>query len=132
MGEEEKKVEEHLLLKEEVINELDSAVKAFREEEITDLGMYARVKNAWEKANADPKLHKMIEKEIKIRRLRLHQLVEIDISKGDPIRARYDPAYWFTNVPAEFKVNEEKFRGFILDRIGSLREFFVNLRETSR
>lgn len=133
MGEEEKRVEEHLLLREEIINDLDSAVKDFQEGEITDLAMYARVKNAWAKANTNKKLHRLIDEKIREKRMVIHhQIAEIDISKGDPVRAIYDPNRWLTNVPKEFKVSEEKFREFILGRIKYLREFFVNLRETSK
>ena len=127
MNEEEKKVEEHLLLKEEIINDLDLATKGFQEGELTESMMYIKVLDAWEKANTNKRLHQLIEGEIRRRRMVIHhQIGEIDISKGDPIRIRYNPAYWFTNVPEEFK-SKEKLQVFILDRIKSLREFFVNL-----
>lgn len=118
-------IAEHLLLKEEVINDLDQAVSDSQDEKISDLELFARAVNAWKKANENETLRKMIKEEMRRRRLQLHQIAQLDISKhGDPIKQRYNPNFWLIKMPEYFKGKEEEF---ILDRIKSLREFFVNL-----
>lgn len=118
-------IAEHLLLKEEVINDLDSAVSDFQDQKIGGLEMLTRAVNAWNKANENAVLKKMIKEEMRRRRQQLHQIAYLDISKhGDPIKQRLNPNFWLVNMPEYFKGKEEDF---VLDRIGSLREFFVSL-----
>lgn len=118
-------IAEHLLLKEEVINDLDQAVSDFQDEKIGGLEMLARAVNAWRKANENEALKKMIKEEMRRRRIGIHQIARLDISKhGDPIEHRYNPKYWVVKMPKYLKGKEEEF---VLDRIGSLREFFVSL-----
>lgn len=118
-------VTEHLLLKEEIINALDEAVSDFQDGEINSLRMFAQVLNAWNKAYENPTLKTMIEQALRKRRQAMHQLARLDIAKyGDPVRKRYNPQYWLGEMPREFKGKEEVY---LLDKINSLREFFVSL-----
>jgi hypothetical protein len=51
-------------------------------------------------------------------------MMHLDMSKGDPIRERYDPNRWVGMIPPEFKGKEGEF---IKDRIGSLNSLFEAL-----
>jgi hypothetical protein len=114
-----------LLLKEEVINDLDKVIRGFQDGEIDSLRMYCGVVNAWRKANKNEELRGMIEEEMRRRRQQLHQVAQLDISEqGDPVRQRFDPNLWLGKIPEELSKREEKF---VLDRIGGLRGFFVSL-----
>jgi len=114
---------EHLLIKEEAINCLDTAVRKFQDGEITDLQLFASAANAWRKAIRNPILKSAIETEFKKRRLALHQTAPLNITKqGDPIKKRYNPNYWL-GTPAM----QENPQAFLLDRIASLRNLFSSL-----
>lgn len=118
-------IAEHLLLKEEVINDLDLAVSDYQDQKIGGLEMLARAVNTWNKANENEALRKMVNDEMRRRRQQLHQVAYLDISKrGDPIKQRYNPNLWLVKMPEYYKGKEEEF---VLDRIRSLREFFVSL-----
>jgi len=117
--------ENPLVLKEKVVNDLDEVVRGFQDGEIDGFRMYCGVVNAWRRANKNEELKRMIGEEMKRRRQQLHQVARLDISRhGDPVRQRFDPNLWLGRVPEELSKEEEKF---VLDRIGSLREFFVGL-----
>jgi len=121
---------EHLLLKKEVINDLDIAVRKFQDGKATDLQLLqllAAAINAWKKATQNPILKPAIEKELRKRRMALHQMAQLDIVKqGDPIQKRYNPNYWL-GTPAI----QENPQAFLLDRIDSLRNLFGSLYNTS-
>lgn len=118
-------IAEHLLLKEETINMLDKAVLDFQDKKINSFQMFAQVLNAWNRAYEDSALKVMIEQELRKRRQAMQQLAPLDIAKhDDPVKKRYHPQYWLGGMPKEFKDKEDVF---ILDRIKSLREFFVSL-----
>jgi len=116
---------EHLLLKEEVINDLDIVVKRFQDGETDNLQLLAGAVNAWEKANQNPILKLAIKKEIKKRRMALHQMMPlVNITKhGDPIKKRYNPHNWPKDTPGI----EESSQAFLLSRIDSLRSLFEGL-----
>lgn len=113
------------LLVEGKINELDQIVSQFQDQQIDGLGMVSQVLEFWDKANQDPILKPMIEAKMKELRVQLHQVAPLNISEyGDPVKKRYDPREWLGRIPPEFKGKKEEF---ILDRVGSLRDFFTGL-----
>ena len=115
---------EHLLLKEEVINDLDTAVRESKDGEINNLQLITSAVDAWEKANRNLILKSAIEKEMKKRRMALHQMMALDIAKqGDPTKKRYNPDNWQKNTPGI----EENSKDFLLSRIDSLRSLFESL-----
>ena len=119
----ERQTPEYLLLKEEVINDLDTIVGKSQDGEITDFELLAGAVNAWRKAVQNPILESTIQEEFRERRLLLHQTARINIAEqGDPIKKRYDPNYWLA-TPA-IKKNPQ---AFLLDRIASLRNLFGSL-----
>ena len=122
---EEVAISEPGLLKEEVINDLDTAVRRHNDGEIDSLELYAEAVNVWRKANKNKTIRARIKEGIKKRRMVVHQMAAIDIPEGgDPLRQRYDPNHWMGSIPDEFRGREEEF---ILERIGSLREFFEHI-----
>ncbi|PIS15078.1 hypothetical protein COT63_01870 [Candidatus Shapirobacteria bacterium CG09_land_8_20_14_0_10_38_17] len=121
-----KQTPEHLLSKNEIIDRLDDAVKQSEEGEISDLQLFAHAANAWREANHNPAIKSALEKEMRKRRLVLHQIAPLDIPKhGDPIRKRYNPNYW---LGTEELRNDPK--GFLLNRIASLKNLFESLQIT--
>jgi len=119
----EKQTPEYLLLKEEIINDLDAAVRKSQDGEITNLQLFAGAANAWRKAIRNSVLKSAIEKEFRKRRLVLHQLAPLNIAEqGDPIQKRYNPNYWL-GTPAI----KENPQAFLLDRIASLKNLFGSL-----
>ena len=119
----EEQTPEYLLLKEEVINDLDTVVRKSQDGKITNLELFAGAANAWRKAIQNQILKSAIEKEIRKRRVALHQMARLNIAKqGDPIKKRYNPNYWL-GTPAI----QENPQAFLLDRIASLRNFFGSL-----
>ena len=117
---------EHLVLKENIIDGLDEAVERFQEGEISDLQLFAHAANAWREANHNPAIKSALEEEMRKRRLALHQMAPLNIPKhGDPIRKRYDPNYW---LGTEELRNDPK--GFLLNRIASLKNLFESLQIT--
>jgi len=116
---------EESLLVEEKINELDQIISQFRDQQIDGSGMVGQVIEFWNKVNQNPTLKPMVEAKMKELRVQLHQVAPLDISEhGDPVRKRYDPREWIRRIPPEFKGKEDEF---VLDRIGSLRDFFTGL-----
>jgi hypothetical protein len=115
---------EHLLIKEEVINDLDIAVRKSQDGEIDNLQLLTGAVNAWEKANQNQTLKLAIKKEIKRRRLTLHQMMSLDIAKhGDPFKKRCNPYNWPKDTPGI----EKNSQAFLLSRIDSLRSLFESL-----
>ena len=120
------KTVKHFLSKNEIIDRLDDAVKQSEEGKISDLQLFAHAANAWREANHNPAIKSALEKEMRKRRLVLHQIAPLNISKdGDPIRKRYDPNYWLGTE--ELRNNP---KGFLLNRIASLKNLFESLQIT--
>lgn len=113
---------EHLVLKENIIDGLDEAVERFQEGEISDLQLFAHAVNAWKEVNRNENLKLSLEEEMRKRRMALHQMAPLDISKGDPIKKRYNPNYWIGT-----KQMRENPQDFLLDRIASLKNLFESL-----
>ena len=113
---------EHLALKENIIDGLDKAVEKFQKGEISDLQLFAHAVNTWKEVNRNEKLKSSLEEEMRKRRMALHQMASLDISKGDPVKKRYNPNYWlFTE-----QIGEDP-QGFLLDRIASLKNLLERL-----
>jgi len=114
---------EYLLLKEEIIGDLDTAVRKSQDGEITNIELFASAANAWRKAVRNSILKSAIEKEIRKRRMALHQMARLNIAKqGDPIKKRYNPNYWLGTLAIK-----ENPQAFLLSRIASLRNLFESL-----
>ena len=124
-------VSEVSLLKEEVINDLDSALTRFTNGEMNGLELLAGAVNAWNKAVKNEALRRKMEEEIVKRERALYYITGIPEKSDDekkvasPVRQRLNPNYWLAHVPEELKYKEEVY---ILDKIKSLRTFFEALR----
>ncbi len=112
------------LLREEVMNDLDTAVSEFQESRIGGVELQQRALQAWDKALTNEDLSFAINSRLQLLRVVMNQLAKLDISYGDPVRKRYDPNLWIESVPLEFMGKEEEY---IIDKINSLRIFFFGL-----
>jgi hypothetical protein len=79
----------------------------------------------WTDVNFEPELHKLIEDELRLKRMQMNAFGTLDISKGDPIRKRYDPYGWQEHVLEDYKSRPGEF--YVM-RCNSLVEFFETLK----
>ncbi len=78
----------------------------------------------WTNINSDKTLRFKIDRKIRDMRMALNQMAQLNLSKGDIARRRYDPYKWLANVPEDYKNKTEEF---VLGRIQTLLEFLKNL-----
>ena len=114
------------LLREEVLNSLDSAVKDFLENKSGEGKLVSQAVTAWDKAMQNQVLSKAIEGGLRQKRKVLTQgFGSLDLAKhGDPVRKRYNPNYWMETIPPEFEGSKASY---LLDRAHSLRNFLSGI-----
>ncbi len=116
---------DHLLILDQAINELDRGVSLFQNEEVTGLGLYSQVVEAWRLVDKEEVLRKAVEEEMEAIRKDPKKMAEYDIPtnvEGDPVRQFFNPNCWAGRMT---KGREEEF---VMERIGGLREFFISLK----
>jgi hypothetical protein len=100
------------------IEGLKKAIEAFEGEQIDAAGLVAGATNIWNNLNSNSEIKVKIEEEMRDRRMALHQMAAIDISRnGDPVRRRYDPSMWMQSIPEYMKDHPKEFA---VDRCKSL------------
>lgn len=106
------------------ITDIKEDVQKFNNNSIDTPALLHGVMSVWGDIYAVPELRTKVEKGFREKRLKLRTFFEMDISKGDPIRKRYDPTLWMRNVPPELKSNPSLY---ILDKCESLLTFLEGL-----
>jgi hypothetical protein len=99
-------------------------VEKFNSNSIDTAALLHGVMSTWGDIYAVPELRTKIERGFREKRLKMRTYFEMDMSKGDPIRKRYDPTLWMRNVPPELKSNPSLY---ILDKCKSLLTFLESL-----
>lgn len=108
------------------IEGLKKSIDAYEQGKIDAVGLVMGATNVWENLNSDSEAKMKIEEEMRDRRMALHQMAPIDISRnGDPVRRRYDPNMWMQSIPEFMKDHPKEYA---LDRCKSL----VNLLEAAQ
>lgn len=106
------------------IQSLRKVIDGYEKGMVGEFDLFAAAFDGWRELNADPAMRERIDKSIRTKRMGLHQLASIDMSKGDPVRKRYDPEEWVKNVPEGYEGSPVNF---YLDRSKSLLTFLENL-----
>ena len=82
------------------------------------------VMTIWGDIYAKPDLRIKIENGLREKRLKMRTSFEMDMSKGDPVRKRYDPTLWMRNIPPELTKNPSLY---VSDKCKSLLTFLESL-----
>jgi len=110
-------VEEHL-------NTVDTALSKFNNGEINEVQFLGEAIQIWKAIKQDKELTKKLKAYFHQQRQILHELAPLDISKGDPVRERYDPNLWVGQMTPEMKGKTEEF---FQDKMSSFRLMLENL-----
>ena len=111
-------------LKGDATKQLEEIAEDFTNNRIDSMGFYMSARNIWENINRNPVLRGKINDALRQQRLAIHQIAAIDMSKGDPIRKRYDPNEWLKNIPPEL-MNKKDI--YLQDKVRSLRNLIKNI-----
>jgi hypothetical protein len=108
------------------IEGLKNSIEAYDQGKIDAAALVLGATNVWENLNSHSEVKVKIEEEMRDRRMALHQMAPIDISRnGDPVRRRYDPNMWMQSIPEFMKDHPKEF---VVDRCKSL----LNLLEAAQ
>jgi len=111
-------------LKGNAIKQLEEITEDFTNNKIDSVGLYMSARNIWGNINRNPVLREKIDEALKLQRLAVRQVAVIDISKGDPIRKRYDPDEWLKSIPPELM---NKKNVYFQDKVKSLLNLFRSI-----
>lgn len=111
------------LVVEEHLNTVDTALSKLNNGEMNALEVLGEAIQVWKAINQDKELAKKREAYFRQQRQILHQLAPLDMSKGDPVKERYNPYSWLGKT-REIKGKPQEF---IQEKMSSFRLMLENL-----
>jgi hypothetical protein len=103
---------------------LIDAIADYQAHKFTYAGLYFDALVIWTGINNNPTLHKIVEEGLRKKRQEMATVFTLDLSKGDPIRKRYDPSFWMDEIPRKMESDPSNY---VYDKCKSLLSFLEGL-----